>query len=159
MELRLKRQQMLQTFLQNVLSDRFDDADISATASPAGSVVMNFVLDDGDVDLFTIVDTEASGITLTVNQVQDYFNTADLTERDFARQVADSIAPLQVAARVAVENKGDKADVLAAVKAAAATQNIGNAYFSNVETIVAAATSESEKSSATGLIGLSCCSE
>ena len=33
---------------------------------------MNFVLDDGDVDLFTIVDTEASGITLTVNQVQDY---------------------------------------------------------------------------------------
>ena len=112
---------------------------------------MNFVLDDGDIDLFTIVDTEASGITLTVNQVQDYFNTADLTERDFARQVAESIAPLQVAARVAVENKGDKADVLAAVKAAATTQNIGNAYFSNVETIVAAATSESEKSSATGL--------
>ena len=138
-------------FFAGVLSDRFDDADISATASPAGSVVMNFVLDDGDVDLFTIVDTEASGITLTVNQVQDYFNTADLTERDFARQVADSIAPLQVAARVAVENKGDKADVLAAVKAAAATQNIGNAYFSNVETIVAAATRESEKSSATGL--------
>ena len=88
---------------------------------------------------------------MTVNQVQDYFNTADLTERDFARQVAESIAPLQVAARVAVENKGDKADVLAAIKAAAATQNIGNAYFSNVETIVAAATSESEKSSATGL--------
>ena len=112
---------------------------------------MNFVLDDGDVDLFTIVDTEASGITLTVNQVQDYFNTADLTERDFARQVAESIAPLQVAARVAVENKGDKADVLAAIKQAAASQNIGNAYFSNVETIVAAATSESEKSSATGL--------
>ena len=138
-------------FFANVLSDRFDDADISATAAPAGSVVMNFVLDDGDIDLFTIVDTEASGITLTVNQVQDYFNTADLTERDFARQVADSIAPLQVAARVAVENKGDKADVLAAIKAAAATQNIGNAYFSNVETIVAAATSESEKSSATGL--------
>ena len=77
---------------------------------------MNFVLDDGDVDLFTIVDTEASGITLTVNQVQDYFNTADLTERDFARQVAESIAPLQVAARVAVENKGDKAEVLAAIK-------------------------------------------
>ena len=150
---------MLQTFFANVLSDRFDDADISATASPAGSVVMNFVLDDGDIDLFTIVDTEASGITLTVNQVQDYFNTADLTERDFARQVAESIAPLQVAARVAVENKGDKADVLAAVKAAAATQNVGNAYFSNVETIVAAATSESEKSSATGLIGLPCCSE
>ena len=74
----------------NVLSDRFDDADISATASPAGSVVMNFVLDDGDIDLFTIIDTEASGITLTVNQVQDYFNTADLTERDFARQVAES---------------------------------------------------------------------
>ena len=98
---------------------------------------MNFVLDDGDVDLFTIVDTEASGITLTVNQVQDYFNTADLTERDFARQVAESIAPLQVAARVAVENKGDNRR-LAAVKAAAATQNIGNAYFSNVETIVAA---------------------
>ena len=139
------------SFFANVLSDRFDDADISATAAPAGSVVMNFVLDDGDIDLFTIVDTEASGITLTVNQVQDYFNTADLTERDFARQVADSIAPLQVAARVAVENKGDKADVLAAIKAAAATQNIGNAYFSNVETIVAAATSESEKSSATGL--------
>ena len=139
------------SFFANVLSDRFDDADISATAAPAGSVVMNFVLDDGDIDLFTIVDTEASGITLTVNQVQDYFNTADLTERDFARQVADSIAPLQVAARVAVENQGDKADVLAAIKAAAATQNIGNAYFSNVETIVAAATSESEKSSATGL--------
>ena len=138
-------------FFQNVLSDRFDDADISVTASPVGSIAMNFVLDDGDVDLFTIVDTEASGITLTVNQVQDYFNTADLTERDFARQVAESIAPLQVAARVAVENKGDKADVLAAIKAAAATQNIGNAYFSNVETIVAAATSESEKSSATGL--------
>jgi flagellar hook-basal body protein len=138
-------------FFSNVLSDRFDDADISVTASPAGSVVMNFVLDDGDVDLFTIVDTEASGITLTVNQVQDYFNTADLTERDFARQVADSIAPLQVAARVAVENKGDKSEVLAAVKAAASTQNIGNAFFNNVETIVAAATNESEKSSATGL--------
>ena len=138
-------------FFQNVLSDRFDDADISVTASPAGSIAMNFVLDDGDVDLFTIVDTEASGITLTVNQVQDYFNTADLTERDFARQVAESIAPLQVAARVAVENKGDKAEVLAAIKQAAASQNIGNAYFSNVETIVAAATSESEKSSATGL--------
>ena len=74
-----------------------------------------------------------------------------MTERDFARQVAESIAPLQVAARVAVENKGDKADVLVAIKAAAATQNIGNAYFQNVETIVAAATSESEKSSATGL--------
>ena len=50
-------------FFQNVLSDRFDDADISVTASPAGSIAMNFVLDDGDVDLFTIVDTEASGIT------------------------------------------------------------------------------------------------
>ena len=42
-------------FFANVLSDRFDDADISATAAPAGSVVMNFVLDDGDVDLTTNV--------------------------------------------------------------------------------------------------------
>ena len=35
--------------------------------------------------------------------------------------------------------------MLVAIKAAAATQNIENAYFQNVETIVAAATSESEK--------------
>ncbi|OUW06322.1 MAG: hypothetical protein CBD16_00325 [Betaproteobacteria bacterium TMED156] len=139
------------TFMATALSDRYPDADISATAAPAGSVVMNFVLDDGDIDLFTLVDTEASGITMTVNQVQDYFNTADLTERDFARQVAESIAPIQVAARLALENKGDKADVLAAVTAAAASQNTGNAYFSSVATILAAATSESEKSSATGL--------
>ena len=87
---------------------------------------------DGDIDLFTLVDTEASGITMTVNQVQDYFNTADLTERDFARQVADSVAPIQVAARLALENKGDKNDVLAAINLAVAGQNTGNAYFSNV---------------------------
>ena len=138
-------------FMATALGDRYPDADISATAAPAGSVVMNFVLDDGDIDLFTLVDTEASGITMTVNQVQDYFNTADLTERDFARQVADSVAPIQVAARLALENKGDKNDVLAAINLAVAGQNTGNAYFSNVATIQAAATSESEKSSATGL--------
>ena len=80
-------------FFAGVLSDRFDDADISATASPAGSVVMNFVLDDGDVDLFTIVDTEASGITLTVNQVQDYFNNVDLTERDFVDRLQILLLP------------------------------------------------------------------
>ena len=139
------------TFFTRVLSDRFPDAAISATSAPANTVVMNFVLDDGDIDFFTLVDTEATGITMTVNQVQDYFNTADLTERDFARQVAESIAPLQVAARVAVENKGDKDDVLAAVKVAAASQNIGNEFYDNVATILAAATSESERSSATGL--------
>ena len=65
---------------------------------------MNFVPDDGDIDLFTIIDTEASGITLTVNQVQDYFNTADLTERDFV--VSGGInCSITSSIRVAVENK------------------------------------------------------
>ena len=139
------------TFMATALGDRYPDADISATAAPAGSVVMNFVLDDGDIDLFTLVDTEASGITMTVNQVQDYFNTADLTERDFARQVAESVAPIHVAARLALENKGDKNDVLAAINTAVASQNVGNAYYNNVATIQAAASSEAGKSSATGL--------
>ena len=71
---------------------------------------MNFVLDDGDVDLFTIVDTEASGITFDGKSGTGLLNTADLTREILYARLQNQLLR-RSGSQVAVENKGDKADV------------------------------------------------
>ena len=126
-----------------------------------GSVTITYLLDDGDVDAVEF-ETTGTGTRITVETTRDYLNTDDLTDRQFAQSVAESVAPLQMAAKIAFDEKLTKAEILTAIREAAASQDVGNAYFygygdattparGSVEGALAAAEAEAARASSTAL--------
>ena len=126
-----------------------------------GSVTLTFLLDDGDVNP-VVVETTGTGTRVTIDTTRDYLNTDDLTDKEFAQSVAESVAPLQMAAKIAFDEKLTKAEILTAIRQAAASQDVGNAYFygygdattparGSVEGALAAAEAEAARASSTAL--------
>ena len=126
-----------------------------------GSVTLTYLLDDGDVNPVE-VETTGTGTRITIDTTRDYLNTDDLTDKEFAQSVAESVAPLQMAAKIAFDQKLTKAEILTAIRQAAASQDVGNAYFygygdattparGSVEGALAAAESEAARASSTAL--------
>jgi flagellar hook-basal body protein len=119
-----------------------------------GSVTIQYSLDDKDVGDATF-SSSVPGVRLAAfATTQQYFSTAipdDLTEKEAARAVAQAIAPLQIAAKVAIDAKLPKAEILRAVEQMAARQDVSNPYFDLVTTALTAARSEAARSSSTAL--------
>jgi hypothetical protein len=126
-----------------------------------GSVTLTYLLDDGDVNP-VVVETTGTGTRVTIDTTRDYLNTDDLTDKEFAQSVAESVAPLQMAAKIAFDEKLTKAEILTAIRQAAASQDVGNAYFygygdattparGSVEGALAAAEAEAARASSTAL--------
>ena len=126
-----------------------------------GTITITYLLDDGDVDPISY-ETTGTGTRISVETTREYLNTDDLTDREFAQSVAESVAPLQMAAKIALDQKLTKAEVLAAIESAAVLQDVGNAYFygygdaadperGSVEGALAAAQAEAARASSTAL--------
>jgi len=119
-----------------------------------GSVTIQYSLNDKDIG-DTTFSSNVPGVRLAAfATVQQYFSTAipdDLTEKEAARAVAQAIAPLQIAAKVAIDAKLTKAEVLQALEEMAARQDVSNPYFDLVNTALTAARTEAVRSSSTAL--------
>lgn len=126
-----------------------------------GSITIGFLLDDGDVDP-TAYETTGTGTRVTVVTSRDYLNPEDLTDKQLAQSVAESVSPLQMAAKIALDQKLTKAEILDAIRSAANLQDVGNAYFygygdsnspvrGSVEGALAAAEAEAARASSTAL--------
>ena len=126
-----------------------------------GTLTITYLLAD-EVPVEIENDTTGTGVRIAVETTRDYLNTDNLTDKDFAQSVAESVAPLQMAAKIAFDQKLTKAEVLAAIQEAADAQNIGNAYFygygdettparGSVEGALAAAEAEAARASSSAL--------
>ena len=126
-----------------------------------GTINITYLLVD-EVPAEIESNTSGTGVRIAVETVRDYLNTDNLTDKEFAQSVAESVAPLQMAAKIAFDQKLTKAEVLAAIQDAAAGQNVGNAYFygygdettpsrGSVDGALAAAQAEAARASSTAL--------
>jgi flagellar hook-basal body protein len=126
-----------------------------------GTITVTYLLDDGDVDPI-LYDTTGTGTRISVDTTREYLNTDELTDKQFAQSVAESVAPLQMAAKIALDEKLTKAEILAAIRTAAGLQDVGNAYFhgygtatsparGSVQGALAAAEAEAARASSTAL--------
>jgi len=116
-----------------------------------GTITILYSIDDKDVDDTSFSDTDRTGIRVSVTVNREYVNTNDLTVRDFAQGVAQSIAPLQTVAKVLLDQKATKGEILAEVERVAALQAEGNPYFDLVADTVQAARTEASRGSSTAL--------
>jgi flagellar hook-basal body protein len=123
----------------------------SVTDNLDGTISIQYSLNDGDVENTEFVDAGSTGVRATVSVSNEYANTGILTEKQLAQGVAEAIAPLQTAAKLLVDEKATKADVLNAIRSVAATQAVGNPYFSLVKDTLAAAENEAKRASSTAL--------
>jgi hypothetical protein len=126
-----------------------------------GSVTLTYLLDDGNVNPVE-VETTGTGTQVTVKTARDYLNTEEITDRQVAQSVAQSVAPLQMAAKTAFDENLTKAEILTAIRQTAASQDVGLSYFDSrgdattpargsVEGALAAAEAEAAKTSSTPL--------
>ena len=119
-----------------------------------GSITIQYSLNDKDIE-DTTFSSNVPGVRLAAfATTRQYFSTAipdDLTEKEAARAVAQAIAPLQVAAKVAIDAKLTKAEVLQAIEDVAARQDVSNPYFDLVNTALTAARTEAARSSSNAL--------
>jgi sulfur carrier protein ThiS len=124
-----------------------------------GSVTMTYLLDDGNVNPVE-VETTGTGTQVTVKTARDYLNTEEITDRQVAQSVAQSVAPLQMAAKTAFDENLTKAEILTAIRQTATSQDVGVSYFDSrgdattpargsVEGALAAAEAEAAKTSST----------
>jgi len=123
----------------------------SVTDNLDGTISIQYSLNDGDVEDTEFVDAGSTGVRATVSVSNEYANTENLTEKQLAQGVAEAIAPLQMAAKLLVDEKATKADVLNAIRLVASTQAVGNPYFSLVKDTLAAAENEAKRASSTAL--------
>lgn len=123
----------------------------SVTDNLDGTISIQYSLDDGDIDDTEFVDASSTGIRATISIDNEYANTEDLTEKELARGVAESVAPLQMAAKILLDEKATKAEILAAIESTASEQAIGSPYFSLVTGALAAARTEAARASSSAL--------
>ena len=126
-----------------------------------GSLTITYLLTD-EVPPEILSETSGTGVRVAVKPTRAYLNTEDLTDKEFAQSVAESVAPLQMAAKIAFDQKLTKAEILTAIQQAAGQQNVGNAYYygygdedtparGSVEGALAAAQAEAARASSTAL--------
>ena len=143
------------------LDPSFSQTARSVTDNLDGSITFTYLLDD-QVPEEVSNSTTGTGIRIAIETTRDYLNTDDLTDKEFAQAVAQSVAPLQIAGRMALDQKLTKDELLSAIQDAAGTQNVGNAYFygygdeetparGSVEGALAAAQAEAARASSTAL--------
>ena len=143
------------------LDPYFSQTARSVTDNLDGSITFTYLLDD-QVPEEVGISTTGTGIRIAIETTRPYLNTEDLTDKEFAQAVAQSVAPLQIAAKMALDQKLTKAELLSAIQDAAGTQNVGNAYFygygdeetparGSVEGALAAAQAEAARASSTAL--------
>jgi len=123
----------------------------SVTDNLDGTISIQYSLDDGDIDDTEFIDASSTGIRATISIDNEYANTEDLTEKELARGVAESVAPLQMAAKILLDEKATKAEILAAIESTASEQATGSPYFSLVSGALAAARTEAARASSSAL--------
>ncbi|MDP4669749.1 MAG: hypothetical protein NWS21_04480, partial [Burkholderiaceae bacterium] len=123
----------------------------SVTDNLDGSISIQYSLDDEDVDNTAFVDTGSTGVRATVSIDNEYTNTDDLSEKQLAQGVAEAIAPLQMAAKLVLDQKGTKAELLTAIEAVADVQAVGSPYYDAVAATLLAAQTEAARASSSSL--------
>ncbi len=123
----------------------------SVTDNLDGSISIQYSLDDEDVDNTAFVDTGSTGVRATVSIDNEYANTLDLSEKQLAQGVAEAIAPLQMAAKLVLDQKGTKAELLTAIEAVADVQAVGSPYYDVVAATLLAAQTEAARASSSSL--------
>jgi flagellar hook-basal body protein len=123
----------------------------SVTDNLDGTITIEYALVDKDAEPVTLIDNSATGVRILVDTERDFLNTDDLTDKEFAQSVAESVAPLQMAAKLALDAKQTKQQLLQAIESAAGVQAPGNAYYDLVEPSLQAARNEASRTSSTAL--------
>ena len=123
----------------------------SVTDNLDGSISIQYSLDDGDIEDTAFADAGSTGVRATVSIDNEYANTDDLTEKQLAQGVAEAVAPLQMAAKLLLDEKATKAEILAAIEAAADEQAVGSPYYDSVAATLLAAQTEAARASSSAL--------
>jgi flagellar hook-basal body protein len=123
----------------------------SVTDNLDGSISIQYSLDDGDIEDTAFADAGSTGVRATISIDNEYANTDDLSEKQLAQGVAEAIAPLQMAAKLLLDEKATKAEILAAIEAAADEQAVGSPYYDSVAATLLAAQTEAARASSSAL--------